>query len=79
MDRTNFSVLISNVNCGFSNVTTTVAFKYNSMAHRKMKYSLIPPPPPSELNLYIINGIRIATTQSHKSLAKLPLAIVNPN
>lgn len=34
-----------------------------------------------ELNIlyYIINGIRIATTLPHKSLAKLPLAIVNPN
>lgn len=42
----------------------------------KMKYSLIPPLS-TELNIYIINGI--ATTQSHKSLAKLPLVIVNPN
>lgn len=63
----------------FKCYTTTVAFKYNSRAHRKMKYSLIPPPLPFELNIYIINGIRIATTQSHKSLAKLPSAIVNPN
>jgi len=44
-----------------------------------MKYSLIPPLHAHSIYIYIINGIRIATTQSHKSLAKLPLAIVNPN